>query len=186
MMAAIEQVYRRVMMSIGRGRITLVDDSGPVQKIQARFGPLEIIDGMPAPHDYGFTSNPPPGSDMLASFVNGNRSSGVAVSIGSQEFRLKNLASGEVAIYDSLGQSVHLTRAGIVINGAGLPLIITGAPSVTIDSAAVHMTGSLNVAGTITAPNVVGTTNVTFGGKSGVSHTHGGVQAGAGTSGAPT
>lgn len=186
MIAAIEQVYRRVMMLMGRGRITLVDDSGPVQKIQARFGPLEIIDGMPAPHDYGFTSNPLPGSDVLASFVNGNRSSGVAVSIGSQEYRLRNLASGEVAIYDSLGQSVHLTHAGIVINGAGLPVAITGAPSVSIDSAAVHVTGNLTVDGSITAPNIVGTTNVTFGGKSGTGHTHGGVQGGTGTSGAPT
>lgn len=37
----------------------------------------------------------------------------------------------------------------------------------------------------VTAPLVVGTTNVTFGGKSGVAHIHSGVQTGAGNTGAP-
>lgn len=45
--------------------------------------------------------------------------------------------------------------------------------------------GNIHATGTITAPNVVGTTNVTFGGKSGIAHTHSGVQTGSGNTGAP-
>lgn len=47
------------------------------------------------------------------------------------------------------------------------------------------MDGKLDATGTITAPNVVGTTNVTFGGKSGVGHKHGGVATGGGQTGVP-
>ena len=49
-----------------------------------------------------------------------------------------------------------------------------------------QVNGTIGATGTITAPNVVGTTNGTFGGKAMAGHTHGGVQTGSGTTGAPT
>jgi len=186
MIAAIDRLYQCIMLAFGRGRITLVDDSGAVQMLQVKFGQMEIIDNMPAPHDFGFTSNPPAGSDVFAAFMGGNRKNGLVVSIGSQACRMKNLKSGEVAIYDALGQSVHLTQSGIVVSGAGLPMKIVNVPSVTIDAPTVSMSGNLHVDGTITAPNGVFTTDVTFGGKSGIGHTHSGIQRGTGTSDGPT
>ena len=165
MIAAIERLYRCAMLAFGRGRITFVDDSGVVQKLQVRFGPLEIIDNMPAPHDYGYTCHPPIGSDVFASFLGGNRSNGLVVSIGSQAYRMKNLASGEVAIYDALGQSVHLTQSGIVINGAGLPITINGD---------IQLNGSLNATGDIVADGV-----------SLDHHKHSGVRVGTDESGEP-
>ena len=165
MIGVIERLYRCVMLAFGRGRITFVDDSGAVQKLQVRFGSMEIIDNMPAPHDYGYTCHPPIGSDVFASFLGGNRSNGLVVSIGSQAYRLKNLASGEVAIYDALGQSVHLTQTGIVINSAGLPITINGD---------IQLNGSLNATGDVIADGV-----------SQIHHKHGGVRAGADQSGEP-
>ncbi len=41
------------------------------------------------------------------------------VVVADRRFRLKGLARGEVALYDDQGQSVTLTRAGIVVNGGG-------------------------------------------------------------------
>lgn len=165
MIAAIERIYRAVLLAFGRGRVTVVDDTGPVQKLQVKLGPLEIIDGMPALHDYGFTSNPPVGSDVLVNFVGANRTNGVVVAIGSQAYRMKNLASGEVAIYDKLGQSVHLTATGIVIMSAGLPITINGD---------VQLNGSLNATGDIVADGV-----------SLDHHKHGGVRVGTDESGEP-
>ena len=49
----------------------------------------------------------------------------------------------------------------------------------------VTMDSTLIASGTITAPVVIGTTNVTFGGKSGTAHTHSGVTTGTGNTGAP-
>lgn len=166
MIATIERLYRCAMLAFGRGRITFVDDSGAVQKLQVRFGALEIIDNMPAPHDYGFTSHPPVGSDVFASFIGGNRTQGLVVSIGSQAYRMKNLAAGEVAIYDKLGQSVHLTATGIVINGAGLPITINGD---------IQLNGGLTATGDVVADGI-----------SLKSHLHGQVRAGNDSTGVPT
>ena len=77
------------------------------------------------------------------------------------------------------------------------------AGTVTITAANTHITGTLQVDGavttnstlatqgeitsavSVTAPNVIGSTNVTFGGKSGIAHTHSGVTTGTGNTGAP-
>lgn len=147
--AAIERLARRVLMMIGRGRITTCDDSGPVQMLQVRLGADEIRDRTPRIAEYGFTSNPPVGSDVLAVFLGGERTRGVVVGTNHQGSRLKGLGVGEVAIFDDQGQKVHISRSGIVISGAGLPVTITDTPQITHDAPLVHMTGDLKVAGDI-------------------------------------
>jgi len=37
-MDIVDRIYRRLMMAIGRGRITTTDDSGAVQIVQIRLG----------------------------------------------------------------------------------------------------------------------------------------------------
>jgi phage baseplate assembly protein V len=135
-------VLQRLRMVIGRGRITFGDDSGNVQRLQVRLNADQINDDMPRLAEFGFTSMPPNGSDVVVVFIAGDRSTGAVVATGHQTSRLKNLKSGEVAIYDDQGQSVYLTRGGIVINGAGLPLTITNTPEVRMET-------SLNVTGDI-------------------------------------
>src|SRR5260364_207023 len=44
--------------------------------------------------------------------------------------------SGEAALYDDLGQRVILTRHGIVIEGAGLPVTLRNTPEVTLKASA--------------------------------------------------
>jgi phage baseplate assembly protein V len=110
---AVERLYRRILLAVGRGRITLVDDSGPVQKVQIRLSPLELRDKTPRLAEFGFTSNPPAGSDAVPVFVAGDRSNAVIIATGNQTYRLRGLASGEVALYDSRGQSVELRQDGI-------------------------------------------------------------------------
>lgn len=80
-------------------------------------------------------------------------------------------------------QYVQFTPTGI--NVVSPTKVTITAPGITLNGP-VTVNGSVSATGTVTAPNVVGTTNVTFGGKSGVGHTHGGVQTGSGNTGAPT
>lgn len=75
----------------------------------------------------GFTSAAQNGAEAVVLFPGGGRSHGVAVVVADRRFRLKGLARGEVALYDDQGQSVTLTRAGIVVNGGGKPVIFTNA-----------------------------------------------------------
>ena len=146
-----EGLFWSMVRSLGRGRLTRVDDSGPVQLVQMQLSQNETRDGTPRLADYGFQSNPPEGSDAVALFLAGNRSNGVVIACGSQQYRMRNLASGEVAISDNRGQSVYLSASGIVINGGGLPLKITNTPEITADSPLMHCTGNLAVDGNITS-----------------------------------
>lgn len=134
MLQAMERTLRRVMLMLGRGRITVGNDGGNVQRLQVQLGQDEVKDGIPRLAEYGFTSMPPAGSDALVVFIGGERTNGAIVATGHQASRMKGLAVGEVAIYDDQGQSVHITRNGIVITGAGKQVLITGTPKVRIEA----------------------------------------------------
>lgn len=166
LLAAVERVYRRVLLSLGRGRITLADDSGSVQTVQAQISASEVYDNTPRVAEYGFTSLPPSGSDAVLVFIGGDRSNGVVVGTNHQASRLKNLQTGEVAIFDDQGQSVWIKRGGIVIEGAGKPITING---------------NVQINGAVTA-----TGEGTFDGHSVGHHTHGGVQSGGSNTNTPT
>ena len=47
---------------------------------------------------------------------------------------MRGLKTGEMAIYDDQEQSVHLTRDGIVIRGAGKPMRLTDTSEIELDS----------------------------------------------------
>lgn len=159
MMELLQRMGRRLQLLVGVGRTTLVDDSGPVQMMQLKLGALELRDRTPRLAEYGFASNPPAGADAALLFVGGDRSNGVVIATGHQTYRMKALASGDAAIYDSRGQSVWLTAQGIVVNGAGLPLTVNDTPTVTVNAATqinlqtprVSCSGNLDVAGNIVA-----------------------------------
>ncbi|WP_233872526.1 phage baseplate assembly protein V [Paraburkholderia adhaesiva] len=140
-----------LVRSLGRGRLTRVDDSGPVQLVQMQLSQNETRDSTPRLCDYGFSSNPPAGADAVAVFLAGNRINGVVIACGHQEYRVRNLASGEVCVSDNRGQSVYLSASGIVINGGGLPLKITNTPEITADSPLMHCTGNIECDGNIAA-----------------------------------
>lgn len=135
MIAAIDRIYRRVLMMVTRGRVTTGNDSGAVQMLQIKLNADHVRDSTPRLAEFGFSSMPPNGSDAVLVFIAGDRSNGVIVATGHQASRMKNLQAGEVAIFDDQGQSIYLTRAGIVINGAGLPITINSASKMTINAA---------------------------------------------------
>ena len=132
MIDAIQKVVaplqRRIMLAVGRAILNAVYDGGKVQLVQASMLADEVRDKMERMAEYGFTSVPLPGAQAVAVFVGGERGHGVVVATGDPRCRMSGLDPGEVALYDDQGQSVHLTRAGIVIKGAGKPIIITDAP----------------------------------------------------------
>ncbi len=77
---------------------------------------------------YGFTARAHGGAEAIVLFPDGDRSHAVTMVVSDRRYRLTGLQSGEVALYDDLGQSVTLTRQGIVVDGAGKPLIFRNAP----------------------------------------------------------
>lgn len=163
MLEAIERLYRRLMLLIGIGKITTGNDGGVVQRLQVQLGADEVHDNLPRLAEFGFTSMPPPGSDAVLAFLQGNRSSGIVIATGNQTFRLKNLATGEVALYDAFGKYVKLSQTGIVVEAAGQSVTVNDAStvtvnattSVTINSPATKITGTLEVDGAVVMKSTV-------------------------------
>lgn len=154
----IDRLYQRLLMMIGRGRVTTGRDDGNIQMLQVNLDASDTRDNAPRLAEYGFTSMPPEGSDAVLIFMGGDRSNGVIIATGNQTYRLKNLAPGEVAVYDNLGKSIYLSAAGIVVQAGGQPVTVENAStvtvtantSVTLNTPATKVTGTLEVDGNAT------------------------------------
>lgn len=133
MIEQIQALWMRLRATVAAARITLTDDAAAAQLLQARISATELVNNLPRVAEYGFTSNPPPGSDAVVVFQAGDRSQGIVIATGNRQFRLVGLKSGEVAIHDNVGQSVYLSATGIVINGGANPVTVQGNLLVTGD-----------------------------------------------------
>jgi len=131
----LEKTYRRIQMLFGRGRVTRVDDSGPVQKMQLKMSDIETPDNRLRLAEFGFTSNPPAGSDAAVLHVAGDRGSGVVIATNHQPSRPTGLQPGESMLYSQDGKYVYLTASGgISVFANGQSVNVTDATTVTINA----------------------------------------------------
>lgn len=111
-------------------------------------------------------------------------------SLSTTAVQLRNDA-GDAYVQIKPNKDVELhTPAAANVTAATLTATLSGsatihAPTITLDGNVV-CTGALDVNGVATASAVVGTIDVSAGGKNMLAHTHTGVQTGSGTSGPPT
>jgi len=159
---ALAPLARRISNMLTRGSVTLSNAAGKLQTLQISLLSDESKDAIEHFEPFGFTSNPHPGAEVLTAFIDGDRSHGIVLMATDRSYRLKNLVPGEVAIYDDHGAFIKLTQSGIIINGGGHPIAISGASTVTV-------TGGDVIADGISLKT----------------HKHGGVTAGAAQTGVP-
>jgi phage baseplate assembly protein V len=143
MLDQLHKLGRRMLLMVGRGSLTLTDDTAPVQLMQARMNGAEVIPEIPRFAEYGLTSNPPAGTQVVIAFKNGDRNDGIVIATSNAKYRMKALKTGEVAIHDDKGQSVYLSAAGIVVNGGGKPITLTNTPKVRAETALLECTGDI-------------------------------------------
>ncbi|WP_295379537.1 phage baseplate assembly protein V [uncultured Pseudacidovorax sp.] len=122
---------RRLQNLIARGVVVLSDAAAKMQALQVRLLAGETLDAVEHFEPYGFTSRPKAGAEVLTLSVDGDRSHTLVIVAADRRYRLAGLEEGEMAIHDDQGQSVHLTRGGIVIKGGGLPMLVEEAPTIT-------------------------------------------------------
>ncbi|CAE6812078.1 hypothetical protein R69746_05670 [Paraburkholderia aspalathi] len=130
-----DRITRRIQMAIGRGRVNTVDDSQPIQYVQLSYSKIETKDNIPRVMEYGYTSNPPAKTDAVAVHVTGDRSNAICIGTNHQPSRPTSLATGEVTLYQLNGIQVYLSNAGLNIVAASLPVVVSGATTVTINAA---------------------------------------------------
>lgn len=137
--------------TLARGVVSLVDHARKMQSLQVDGLDEETMEPVEFAENYGYTSAPGKNSEVFIAFINADRSHAVALVVGDRGLRPTDLQSGEVCIYDDLGQEVRLTRQGIVVKGAGLPITVTDTSKVTIDAPETEITGNLKVALNVSA-----------------------------------
>lgn len=105
-------ILTKIANLLGRGVVESVDDSRSIQELK-----IEILDGelrteVERVQQYGFTSVPREGAEHVTICIGGRREQAITLAVDDRRYRLKNLASGEVAVYNDAGASIVLKANG--------------------------------------------------------------------------
>ena len=140
------QIWRRLQLlfSVGKGILAGRD------RVQVSAFDDDIPPKVMWVEPYGFSYFPPNGGQVYLLFPNGDRSQGFSIVYQHKRYQMM-LSQGEVALHDDQGQSIHLTRSGIVVKGAGKPMLFTDTSEITLDAPLVKCTSEVTVGANITA-----------------------------------
>ncbi|MCS2162956.1 phage baseplate assembly protein [Scandinavium sp. H11S7] len=127
-MGALQSLQRQVLGLIGRAVVKSINTASKCQMVDLELLAGQQKAGIEHLEPYGFTSNANAGSEAVVLFPDGDRSHAVVISVSDRRYRVKGLKTGEVAFYDDQGQSVTLTRSGIVVDGGGKIITFKNAP----------------------------------------------------------
>ncbi|EMB4692027.1 phage baseplate assembly protein V [Citrobacter farmeri] len=127
-MGVMQSLQRQVLCLIGRAVVKSIDAASKCQMVDVELIGAQTKAGIEHLEHYGFTSHAKPGSEGVVLFPDGDRSHGIVIAVADRRYRLRGLEEGEVALYDDLGQKVHLTRSGIIVDGAGKLIRFVNAP----------------------------------------------------------
>lgn len=125
---------------IGRAVLKAVDDARGLQTLQIELMADELCPDAERVQDYGFASHPHADAEAVAIHPGGLRSHALVIAVADRRYRLRNMAAGEVALYDDLGQVVRLKRDGMAIESP-FKVDLT-APQVTVTADHVDLGGA--------------------------------------------
>jgi phage baseplate assembly protein V len=138
-----EPLQRRVMLMVTKAVASLIDDAGGLQRLQVTLLANETRGNVPRFQEYGFSAHPLPGATAIVVSISGLRDQPIIIALDDPRHRPRDLKQGEVILYDDLGQSIHLTRDGIVVKGAGKPITLTDTPKVRAETPLFECTGEI-------------------------------------------
>jgi phage baseplate assembly protein V len=121
-----------------RGVIRRVDDAPKCQTVQASARSGEDLEGERF-QEFGLTSVPPVGTEAIAVQIAGTYDTEVIVATESREHRPRNMAAGDVVLYDAHGHQIRLVSSAIELgSGASKGVARTGdaVASTTVEDAA--------------------------------------------------
>lgn len=145
---AIKPLKDRVLSMIGRAIITAVNDSGDLQSLQIKVMAGESMEKIARFQEFGFSSNPPSGTEGILLALGGNRENAVIIATEHRAFRFKSLQSGESILYTDDGTTIHLKKNGEIELKTSLKVTIDAPDTLFKGNAKVE--GNLEVEGTST------------------------------------
>ena len=101
-------------MLIARGVVEAAKDDKGMQLIKASILAGEDRDNVERFQQYGFTSVPLEGSEVIIVCPQGNREHMIAIAADDRRYRLKGMENGEVALYTDEGDKIHIKRGGAI------------------------------------------------------------------------
>lgn len=177
-------IKRKIFLLIGKAILTAVNNSEQTQKIQVSGLKNEVITDIERYQEYGFESYPNLNSDAEAviAFINGNRDQGIVLCVHDRANRPKDLASGEVRMYDSNNNKITLTNNGIKIEDNNNNVIELKSGEINITGTKINLLGASEafLKGDTFDTWLTTVLKTTFD-----AHTHGGIFAGPGFTSPP-
>ena len=134
----ISSVARQARTLIQRGEL-LLHTENKISLAQIRLGLDGVFDQVERFQNYGFTSSPLPGAEVVTARMGSDI---VIIVTDDRRYRPITLQPGEVAIYTDEGDHILLSRAGIILKS----------------SRGIIMDGDVTIHGTVTAHSVTDTT----------------------------
>ena len=148
----------RLLHLVSAGRITVVDDTGAIQKLQVQERPgadgsKAVADGVLRVAQFGIASSPPIGSEVVLVRLWGNRTLTLAIATNHQPSRLKNLQAGDSSVYYQRGAYLWFQYGQQVLDAAGGDVVVQNAAQVTIKATQVLLVDAptLNCTGDVVA-----------------------------------
>lgn len=108
----IRPLKNRVVNMIARAVVAAVDDAKKFQVVQLDLLEGETRNEIERVQNYGFTSVPHAGAEAAVIFVGGRRDHGLAIAVDDRRYRIRNLESGEVAVYNDTGAKIVFKASG--------------------------------------------------------------------------
>ena len=136
------------MSTIERGTITASKNDDQLRELQVQLQDNYVQDELEHLEPYGFSSEPhcDKQTDAMIAFLGNQRGHGIVLSVTDRRYRITQMKTGEVCIYDDKKRHVYLKEDGIEIDGADSPITVKTTNSVTINAAAnINLNASANV-----------------------------------------
>jgi phage baseplate assembly protein V len=131
-------IERRVRTMLMRGTLLRVDDAQDLQQMQVSRLEGETLEECERVGQYGFSSHPVRGSEVMIAQVGSNSDHHVIVGVDDRS--RPRLTAGQAVVYDASGTKIVLDAGGnVMIHCAG---------SVTI-TGDLHIEGNATIAGTL-------------------------------------
>lgn len=131
-----------------RGKLTLTQAGEPIQRVQVAGLADETLQDIEQLQQFGFTSHAPANTDVIVIPLGGDTSHGIVIASEHGSFRVKNLQSGEVAVYDESGSSIVLKQGKLIEINCDT-LHIKAATQVKIDTPEIKASAVLTAQGQI-------------------------------------
>jgi phage baseplate assembly protein V len=108
-------IANRVVNTVARGVVSLVDDSKRMQLVQLGVLAGETVDGAEHFQPYGFFAIPLPGAEHVTLFPNGDRSHPITVVIADRRHRPLDGEPGEAGLATDEGDEIRLARGNVIV-----------------------------------------------------------------------